>query len=387
MIPIIETVPIAQLASGDYLSIQVYKFIGSHPGEKAYIQANLHGAEVVGNAVIDKLIDFFRHLEDSQLTGEIWLVPMCNPFSVNQRSHQFSSGRFNPYDGADWNRIFWDYEDEVGGISAFAQSKLDLDINTVRRDYLAEIQQQFKKLRIELDSPSGVPLKKRYRYAIQSLCMDANYTIDLHSSTNQSIDYLYCFQTREHHAKYFALDCGVVLERYDGGSFSESFLKPWLALENAFKACDSPAGRRSQHAVRFNIEAWTLELGSGMDVNPDSVQKGVQGIKQYLAFKQMFDLPDWSPQDIAEQAMPLFPDRCIKSYYSHHGGIIQSRQPLGETVRAGQSIYQLLRFNQMGELPELLDVTAEQDGFIFGVSTNHAVNEGEYVLEIMETGL
>ena len=90
MIPKISTIPIQQLAYGDCLSIQVYKFIGAKPGKKAYLQSNLHGAEIVGNAVIYQLIEFFRKLDDTQLQGEIWLVPACNPLGTNQRHHFFS---------------------------------------------------------------------------------------------------------------------------------------------------------------------------------------------------------------------------------------------------------------------------------------------------------
>jgi len=40
----ISTMPLLQMASGDRLGLQVYRFTGSQPGKKAYIQANLHGA-------------------------------------------------------------------------------------------------------------------------------------------------------------------------------------------------------------------------------------------------------------------------------------------------------------------------------------------------------
>ena len=108
----ISKVPLLQLASGDRLSLQLYKFTGAKPGKKAYIQANLHGSEISGNAVINELIQFLIALEPRQLNGEIWLVPVCNPIGINQRSHHFSTGRYNPYDGKDWNRIFWDYEQQ-----------------------------------------------------------------------------------------------------------------------------------------------------------------------------------------------------------------------------------------------------------------------------------
>ncbi|BDA73206.1 hypothetical protein RIVM261_014520 [Rivularia sp. IAM M-261] len=47
------------MAFGDVLSLQVYKFIGAQSGKKVYIQSNLYGAEISGNAVIHQLIEFF----------------------------------------------------------------------------------------------------------------------------------------------------------------------------------------------------------------------------------------------------------------------------------------------------------------------------------------
>ena len=107
MIPQIDTIELLKLSSGDIISLQVYKFIGKKPGKKVYIQANLHGAEIVGNSVIYELINFFSSLEEDAIVGEVWLIPVCNPLGINQRGHFFSTGRFNSYDGINWNRIFW----------------------------------------------------------------------------------------------------------------------------------------------------------------------------------------------------------------------------------------------------------------------------------------
>jgi len=85
MIPAISTIPLRQMASGDRLSLQVYKFIGASPGKKVYIQSNLHGAEIAGNAVIHQLIEFLLTVNDTDLTGEIWLflfVIQWEPTSV-----------------------------------------------------------------------------------------------------------------------------------------------------------------------------------------------------------------------------------------------------------------------------------------------------------------
>jgi len=375
MVPTVTTIPIQHLASGDRLSIPVYKFIGATPGKKAYIQANLHGSEIVGNAVIHQLIEFFSHLEDSQLTGEIWLVPVCNPIGTNQRNHFFATGRFNPYDGKDWNRIFWDYEKEEEDLAEFAEVQMHYSPEEIRKNYLARIQASFEEHRNKLNSPSGIPFSERYRYQLQSLCLDANYVIDIHSSTNQAIDYLYCFQSREESAKAFLLDRGILMNEYDGDAFDEAFMKPWLALEKQLAAFGK--------AIQFDVESWTLELGSGMEMNPDSVKKGVLGIKNYLAQKKLLNCPDLPLEKTTSQSVKFTIKSQIKQYYAPAGGMIQSRVPLGSQIQSEQPLYQLLSFNREGDLPQIIDVQAESDGWVFSVAKNYAVNEGEYVLSIM----
>ena len=375
MIPTISTIPIQHLASGDRLSIQVYKFIGAQPGKKAYLQANLHGAEIVGNAVIHQLIEFLMSLDDTKLAGEIWLVPVCNPISTNQRTNYFSTGRYNTYNGKDWNRIFWDYEKECEDLEDFSKSQINLEPAEIRKNYLERILSNFQKQLEEIQSPSGLPFNERYRYQLQSLCLDANYVIDIHSSSNQAIDYLYCFQSREESAKAFLLDYGILMNEYDGDAFDEAFMKPWLALEKKL----AELGK----LIQFDIDSWTLELGSGMQMNPDSVKKGIFRIKNYLAQKGLLKIPGFPLGSTASHKVNFTIKSQIKKYYSPAGGMIQSRVQLGSFINAGQLLYQLLSFNKNGELPRIIDVCAEADGLVFDVSTNHAVNEGEYVLGVM----
>ena len=371
MKPIIETIEWLQLTSGDRLSLQVYKFLGEKTGPKVYLQANLHGAEIVGNAVIYQLIEYFSDLEQSDINGEIWLVPVCNPQGTNQRAHFFSHGRFNPYDGKDWNRIFWDYEKECDDLEDFAQSQLNLPLETIRNNYLQKILSAWEKQKELINSPRGVSLAHYYRYQLQSLCLDANYVIDIHSSSNQGIEYVYCFDSRKESAGYFNLDYGILMTDYDGDAFDEAFIKPWLALEKSLA--------KLGQAVKFDIESWTLELGAGMTIQPKAVKKGVTGIKNYLIAKNIL----LNKKLAKPQKINLFPKSCLKKYYAPLGGLIQERVKLGDKVKAGEVMYQILSFNKTGELPKLIDIQAQEDGFVFDVSTNQAVNQGEYVMEIV----
>ena len=371
MIPHISTIDLLKLASGDILSLQVYKFVGE-PGKKAYIQANLHGAEIVGNAVISQLIEFLTSLDRSQLQGEIWLVPVCNPLGVNQRSHFFSTGRFNSYDGKNWNRIFWDYERELddGNLTEFARSQLDYPTEVIRTNYLSKIKQAWAKELEEIQRPRGVPISRQYRDRLQSLCLDADYVIDIHSSSNQAVDYSFGFKERTASTKYLLLEYGVLMDEYDGDAFDEAFLKPWLALEKEL----ANLGRE----IEFDVEAWTLELGAGMVMNPTSVAKGLKGIKNYLTYKQMLR------GDVTTTEVTFVAKSNINSYYAPTGGMIQERLPLLTRVKPGDRVYQLLSFNKQGNNPEIIDVCAETKGIVFDISTNQCFNQGEYVMDILD---
>ncbi len=375
MQPQIETINLRQMASGDRLHLQVYKFIGVHSGKKVYIQSNLHGAEIAGNAVIYQLIEFLLTTNPDDLIGEIWLLPVCNPMGTNERSHHFSPGRYCVYEAKDWNRIFWDYEKEADDLVAFTKSQLHIDQEVVRQQYLTTIKQKFAKSLQKINSSRGVPYTELFRYQLQSLSLDADYLIDLHSSTNQGLNYLYYFRNREDSAKYFLLDCGILLDTYDGDAFDEAFIKPWLALE----ACFAQLGRE----IKFDVEAWTLELGAGMQMHPDSVTQGFRGIKNYLVQKGVLQISGLPPEQITSKEMMFTARSKITKYYAIAGGMIQARLQLGCLVKKGDRLYQILSFNKENQLPIVLDICAEQEGLVYDVSTNQAVNQGEFVLGIV----
>lgn len=375
MRPEIEVVELQQLYSGDRFALQVYKFRSRTPGPKTYIQANLHGAEIVGNAVIFRLIDWLSGLDSQALRGEIWLVPACNPMGANQRSHFFSSGRFSSYDGRDWNRIFWDYEREAPDLDAYARERLSWSSQRLRADYLEKIRAAFARHRAREDRPSFVPFHQYYRQRLQALCLDADYAIDIHSSSNTCLDYLYCFAGREESAPLFGLELGLRMTSYDGDAFDEAFLKPWLALENALERC----GR----SLQFDMEAWTLELGNGMQAIPASVQRGILGIQNYLAAKGI--LSSSNPPTLDElPEVRLFCRQQLRKYYAPTGGTVIERLPLGKAVAAGDRLYQLLAFDRSAAQPRAVDVRAERSGLVFDLAANQAANQGEYILSMVE---
>ncbi|NER81502.1 MAG: succinylglutamate desuccinylase/aspartoacylase family protein [Leptolyngbya sp. SIO1D8] len=371
MDPVITTYPLLTLSSGDALSLQLYRFKGATPGKVVYLQSNLHGAEIAGNVVIHHLVTYLQTLDSQKLQGEIRLVPSCNPLGVNTRAHQFSSGRFNPYDGRDWNRIFWDYEHLHQGALPFAQQSLKQDIATIQQAYRQTILEHFQTQLEALQSPVGVPVHQAYRTRLQHLALDADIVIDLHTSANQGMVYLYYFRDRAALIPTFGVDFALMLDHYDGNAFDEAFINPWLSLETAFASLGRP--------LQFEIDAWTLELGCGLQINPVAVQRGVAGVLNYLRYRGILtDQPA-----ITHPPVPLGCRSRLTKYYATTGGFIQNRVALGTWVKAGEPLFELLNFNKTGQLPAILSVSAQQAGLVYDLSWNQAVSEGEYVLAIM----
>ena len=95
-----SSVQVGELATGQALTVPLYSFIGSDSSApSAYIQANVHGAEVQGNAVIYQLMTL---LEGYQVLGNITFAPLANPLGINQKSGEFTLGRFDPITGVNW---------------------------------------------------------------------------------------------------------------------------------------------------------------------------------------------------------------------------------------------------------------------------------------------
>ncbi|MFM1843011.1 MAG: hypothetical protein RLZZ490_1749 [Cyanobacteriota bacterium] len=372
MQPWIETIPFLTLASGDRLNLTLYRYQGSQPGKKCYVQANLHGGEIVGNGVIYELMQWLDQLPAGQLKGEICLVPVCNPLGTNQRSHFFATGRYNPYDGRDWNRIFWDYEKHCPDLPDFVRSQWNLDVETIQANFRARQRQAFEAAHQSLQTSPSAPWREQYRYILQSLCLDADYVLDLHSSSNQSLPYVYCFASRENSGSWLGFDYGILMTTYDGDAFDEAFMKPWLGLEQEFS--------RQGRSLQFDVEAYTLELGSGMTLETPMGEQAMKGIINFWAAKGLLSLPNY---EIFSHATQYGDRRQMVLYYAPSGGFVRRRVDLKQPVQQGDILYELLQFQD--GFPTKLIVTAESKGMVFDVGINQSVNQGEYVLSLWKS--
>jgi predicted deacylase len=119
----------------------------------------------------------------------------------------------------------------------------------------------------------------------------------------------------------------LLSDRHDGDAFDEAFIKPWLALEAELARLGRP--------VRFGVDAWTVELGSGMALEAIAVQRGLSGMLNYLRHRGV--LRDQPPIQVGNCRYART-SRLVK-YYAPSGGFLQNRVALGTWVQAGDPLY------------------------------------------------
>jgi hypothetical protein len=121
-----------------------------------------------------------------------------------------------------------------------------------------------------------------------------------------------------------------------------------------------------------------------MDADPDAIYRGLRGIKNYLVTKGVLDLPKFPLVQTLSHRTQFFERSQLVNYYAPRGGTLSQRPLVGTIVNAGQRLYQLASFNRNGQTPELIEIHTPKRGLVFDVARNCSLNEGEYVLGVME---
>jgi len=317
------------MANGQEMSVPVYQFKGSSDAPRVYIQANMHGAEVQGNAVIFQLLEQLRELD---VRGDITLVPLANPIGSNQKSGEFTLGRFDPITGNNWNRGYHFNPDLP---EQFALNNPDLDE--------AKIVEQFRALIISdletqlLDNPYGLNTAQHLCATLQRMAFDADIVLDLHTGPI-SERHLYCPEYTKASAKLFDIPHTLFIPSGFDGALDEAAFCPWWQLQLAYQA----QGRE----IAVAVDGFTLELGSQEWLCLEEAKKDSAGILSYLCAKGVVEHGAFSPAKMTRYACYLKDYRVM---YSPKSGLVEYLAHLGSEVKAGEPLVRMLRMDRYGE--------------------------------------
>ncbi len=335
-----SSLKIGELATGQDLTLPIFSLKAEQAtAPSVYIQANVHGAEVQGNAVIYQLMQL---LEGYTLCGDITLVPLANPLGINQKSGEFTLGRFDPITGVNWNREYLDHKVNVAQWYEAHQELSDAEIIVRYRAMLVEGCYQ------RLSSEWGITTGHQQAINLQLMAHQADIVLDLHTGP-KSCKHLYCPEYEADAASLFSIPYTLLIPNEFGGAMDESVFCPWWRLADYMNAI----GRECQ----VPVSAFTLELGPQENINLDDALIDAKGILAYLSHRGVI-AQEVEPAKMSRYACYL---KNYKKYHAPMGGMVEYLAKLGEPLEAGSPLANILRLDLYGSARVLTPLSLSQD--------------------------
>jgi len=363
-----EVMSVGEMASGAKLTVPVYAFkCEKSTAPNVYIQANMHGAEVQGNAVIFQLLELFQHCE---LQANITLVPYANPVACNHKNGEYTLGRFDPITGVNWNRM---YHFDPSVIEPFVLQYIDASEDEIKVKFqqllLTEIEQKLEH------NIWGITTGQRIAYQLQRLAHQADIVLDLHTGPISS-KHLYCPEYAKASAKYFDIEHTILIQNDFDGAMDEATFCPWWSLQKAYQAL----GRNfTMGQGAFKKESFTVELGSQEQIDLDVAKQDALSILSYLAYQGVVDNKQYQPQKMVRYACYL---KDYKALYSPMGGMVDYLAEFGKPLAAGEPLARILRMDNYGDSKALHYVSLEQKVIPILHFASASVNQGTELYKV-----
>lgn len=358
-----EVMHVGEMASGVQLTVPVYRLKGANSeAPSVYIQANMHGAEVQGNAVIFQLLERLKNID---IQGDITLVPYANPVGCNHKNGEYTLGRFDPITGVNWNRMYH-YNPDL--IAKFAQQHVDSDNSTIQSAFeqlmLDDIDQQLDH------NIYGITTGQRIAYQLQRLAHQADLVLDLHTGPISS-KHLYCPDYVKESASYFNIPHVLFIPNGFDGALDEATFCPWWTLQDLFVS----EGKNFAHQK----ESFTVELGSQEQIDLNEAQEDADGILCYLQYKNVVKSPYAQPAKMTRYACFL---KDYKAFYSPMGGMVDYLAEFGKPLPAGEPLARILRMDNYGDGDPLHNIALDHEVLPILHFASASVNQGTELYKV-----
>ncbi|QOL26037.1 succinylglutamate desuccinylase/aspartoacylase family protein [Thalassotalea sp. LPB0316] len=351
-----------EMASGAKLTVPVYSIKGRGEGPSVYIQANMHGAEVQGNAVIYQLLELLKTLP---VLGDITLVPYANPVGANHKNGEYTLGRFDPITGVNWNRMYH-----------YNQAQITDFVDHLTNQPQAEIDQQFQQLLVgnieqKLEhNQYGLTTGQRIAYQLQKMAHQADLVLDLHTGPISS-KHLYCPEYAKASASYFDIEHTILIPDGFDGAMDEATFCPWWSLSKQLAT--------KGIAYQLERESFTVELGSQELIDLDVAEQDARSILSYLQYKKVIDTSEFVPSNITRYGCYL---KDYKAFYSPMGGMVDYLADFGQVLRAGQPLARILRMDNYGDGDALHYISLDHDVIPILHFASASVNQGTELYKV-----
>ncbi|EQC50524.1 succinylglutamate desuccinylase/aspartoacylase family protein [Bacteriovorax sp. DB6_IX] len=333
-----EIIKIDEVVSSP-LNLYKYELTGISEGKTVYIQANVHGAEVQGNAVIYKLIEKLKNISFS---GKIIFVPQANPYGIGQKAGTYTHGRFNPVTGDNWNRMYIDFFklDKGAGKINLDQfvlehgHKSEEEIVSLYKDLIAQKVSEYRDFHMAY----GPNENKNVFIKLQELASQADIVLDLHTAP-VGTRYIYSPEYLRDKCVDINFAHYIIIPNEFGGAMDEATFNPWIKLYDKLKE----KGRVLTHL----FEAYTVELGGEEYISMSDAEDDADNILNLLSARGV--LNDYK-STVTKPKMHFCPLKDYKMYRAPHAGLVEYHVGPGQEFKANDLLATLYRFDRLEDL-------------------------------------
>lgn len=359
-----RTVMLSGDAPGTAVELNYYRIGPSDAPEKVYMQAALHADEQPGTMVLHHLLPMLREADQAGLLrARFTIMPMVNPLGMTNLSLRHHVGRYDLNTGVNYNRR---WPDLFAAIRSQLAGRLSDDarfnVNLIRKTVAQWI-----------DSQQPRTAAEQLRLLVLKEAHDAEFVLDLHCD-NDAL--LHIFTSPElmpelqDLADWMGAAATLTAADSGGGSFDEVLpqLHRKLALANPGK----PVPMASATA--------TLEYRGGIDTFDHLGADDARRLYGFLCGRGLIAAePGWRPEPAAA-ATPFDATEIVRV---ERPGLVAYRVELGEQVRKGQPIADLIALDGPEAFIARTPILAGSDGFILSRVLGKYVTRGTSIAKIV----
>jgi len=367
-------------ATGHDLTAPVFVARGRQERPLAYLQANVHGGELQGNAAILALFDL---LEEESLRGTVVLVPRVNPVSANQQVGDYVAGVYDFLTGSNFNRGYLYLTGPSRSTSAacyvdvdsFAAAHADSPVGEIRDGFRESLKAALAAIGEEAKT-WGTDSRLEFALAIQEMAVEADLVLDLHTG-DRAPRYLYAPEGAVAAARAFGFPFVLEVSSRFGGALDEASFVPWQDLSEAFR-------RHGRNDVPRLVDGFTVELGS---MNAFSLEAGREDARRIASALRHYGVLDGEP-DAPPGRMTACSIGDYRSMHAPAGGLVDLAVAPGTAVNAGDVVARLADPSRCRALPPraadaVVEVRAPEDGVVLLFHAFSSVPKGARLFSMM----
>ena len=316
-----NTIAIPGYGAGTTHELTVLTF--GNPGARphVHVQSGLHADEGPGMLAARLLADKLQKAEEAgTIKGCVTVVPLANPLGLNQFVNGDQSGRFDLYDGRNFNR---DYPD----LSAEVEKAVDGKLGHDAQQNVALIRSALQAAVDRLDA--GTP-SDRLRKALLNLAFKADVVLDLHCDGEAEV-HLYTQPVSADAilplASFLQCRAALIADVSGGEPFDEALVKPWQELSRRYPDLPIPTG----------CSTCTVELRGRADVCRSLASRDADSLLQYLMHAGVLE----GAAEVPERSCDPTPLAGSEALVAPVGGLLSYVAALGARVGVNETVAEI----------------------------------------------